>query len=142
MTEGRGFFHQVMRGEIPPPKCSEILGTEILEHDSATGIVRSRFQGRETCTNPMGTVQGGFLAEMLDEAMAMALDATFSAGEFAPTVEMKINYVAAAKPGPLLGEGQVVHRGGSICFLEGSLRAEDGTLIATGSATAKRVKMK
>jgi len=38
---------------------------------------------------------------------------------------------------PLTGEGRVVHRGGSVLFMEGALTAEDGSLVATATATGR-----
>jgi acyl-coenzyme A thioesterase PaaI-like protein len=39
----------------------------------------------------------------------------------------------------LIGEGRVVSRGGSVAFLAGELRTEEGVLIATATATARIV---
>ena len=64
------------------------------------------------------------------------------ADEFAPTVELKINFIRAAKVGPLFGEGRVVHKGKSIAFLEGELRNSEGQLIATATATVQIQKIR
>jgi len=42
---------------------------------------------------------------------------------------------------PLTGEGRVVHRGGSVLFMEGTLTAEDGSLVATATATGRVVRL-
>jgi uncharacterized protein (TIGR00369 family) len=65
------------------------------------------------------------------------LAATLGPGEFAPTLEIKVNFVSPAKVGRVLGTGRIVSRGRSICFMEGQLHDEQGTLLATGSATSK-----
>ena len=85
----------------------------------------------------MGNVQGGLLAAMLDDTMGPALVATLPAGQFAPTLEMKISYFEPAKVGVLWGHGRVVKRGGSTAFLEGDLTDDDGRLLARASATAR-----
>ncbi len=82
-------------------------------------------------------MQGGFLAAMLDDAMGPALFTTLGAEDFAPTIEMKVNFVRPARPGPIIAEGAVVHKTRSLAFLEGKLTTEDGELIATATATAR-----
>jgi uncharacterized protein (TIGR00369 family) len=55
---------------------------------------------------------------------------------------MKVSFIQPAKAGKLIGEGHVVHRGKSVVFLEGSLSTEDGSLVATATATARLVPFK
>ena len=98
--------------------------------------MRVQFTARPEFTNPVGDVQGGFLAAMLDDTMGPAIVSTLEAGEFAPTLEMKINYLKAARPGVLVGEAHVVKRGRAVAFAAGELRDESGDLVATATATA------
>jgi uncharacterized protein (TIGR00369 family) len=68
------------------------------------------------------------------------LVATLPAGQFAPTIELKVNFVRPANiGGALIGSGRVVARTKSIAFLAGELHDEAGQLIATASATARIV---
>jgi uncharacterized protein (TIGR00369 family) len=101
------------------------------------GHVRVRYTAKAEFGNPQGAIQGGFLAAMLDDAMGPALFTTLASDQFAPTIEMKVNYLRSARPGPLIAEGRVVHRTRSLAFLEGTLAREDGDLIATATATAR-----
>jgi uncharacterized protein (TIGR00369 family) len=68
------------------------------------------------------------------------LVATLPPGQFAPTLELKVSLLRPARPGRLIGTGRVVHRGGTIAFLEGSLRDVDGQLVATATATARVIR--
>jgi uncharacterized protein (TIGR00369 family) len=70
------------------------------------------------------------------------LVATLDKDSFAPTIELKVNFIRPASVGKLIGEGRVVARGGSIAFLAGELRAESGELLATATATARIVTRK
>jgi acyl-coenzyme A thioesterase PaaI-like protein len=47
-----------------------------------------------------------------------------------------VNFLKAAKPGPLIVEAQVTQLGKTIAFMEGRLMAEDGTLLATATTSA------
>lgn len=81
-------------------------------------------------------IQGGFLAAMLDDTLGPALVATLPAGQFAPTLDLNVQFLRPARPGRLRGRGRVVQRGGRICFLAGELADADGELVATATATA------
>jgi uncharacterized protein (TIGR00369 family) len=112
-----------------------MLGWKALELEP--GHVRVRYTARPEFGNPKGAIQGGFLAAMLDDAMGPALFSLLAADQFAPTIEMNVNFLRLARPGPIIAEGRVVHRTRSLAFLEGTLATEDGELIATGTATAR-----
>jgi uncharacterized protein (TIGR00369 family) len=139
MAERKGFFWEVMEGRRAPPPAAALLGFELLAIDPAQGTIRVRFTARPEFTNPIGVVQGGFLAAMLDDTLGPALTATLEPDQFAPTIELKVNFIAPAQPGTLVAEGRVVARGGSVAFLAGELRTEEGTLVATATATARVV---
>ncbi len=74
---------------------------------------------------------------MLDEALGGAIAAMLGPDRFAPTVELKVNFIRSAQVGPLIAEARVIHQGISVIFLQGELRTIEGRLIATGSATAQ-----
>ena len=142
MSQREGFFWDVMLGRKPPPPAAATLGFKLLEVDETQGTIRVQFEGKQEFANPMGVVQGGFLTAMLDETLGPALVATLDKDSFAPTIELKVNFIRPAPLGKLIGEGRVVARGGSIAFLAGELRSESGELLATASATARIVTQK
>ena len=134
-----GYFWDVMEGRRAQPPAAALLGFELIEIDESKGTIRVRFTARPEFTNPIGIVQGGFVAAMLDDTLGPALQSTLGPDQFAPTLELKVNFVSPAKPGVFVADGRVVARGGSIAFLAGELRTEDGTLVATATATARVV---
>jgi len=69
--------------------------------------------------------------------MGPALFTLLDAGQFAPTLEMKVSFLRAATPGPICGEGRVAHKTRNVAFLEGTLATEDGAVLATATATAR-----
>ncbi len=129
-------FRAMAAGEIPPAPASELLGLKILELNEAAGTCTIEFQGKPEFVNPIGTIQGGFLAAMLDDTFSIALLAALGPEFIAPTVEMNVSFIRAAKPGKLIGKGRVVHKGGTIGFAESELFDAEGKLIARASATA------
>src|SRR5688572_17779402 len=136
-TNRTGPFWDAMEGRIAPPPAAATLGFKLLEIDPERGVVRAQFAGKREFLNPLGTVQGGFLAAMLDDTLGPALVCTLPPGQFAPTIELKVNFIKPAPPGILIGEGRLVARGGTIAFLAGELRNEAGELVATATATAR-----
>ena len=134
-TPGIEVLRAVAAGEAPQPPAAALLGWQALSIEP--GRVRVRFTAREEFYNPMGSVQGGFLAAILDDTMGPALFTLLEVGSPAPTIEMKVSFLRPATAGALIGEGRVVHLTRSIAFLEGTLSSEGGALIATATATAR-----
>ncbi|MEX0682341.1 MAG: PaaI family thioesterase [Dehalococcoidia bacterium] len=120
-------------GATPMPPAAELLGWQLLELEP--GRVRVRYTAREEWYNPQGSVQGGFIAAMLDDAMGPAAFASLEPGEFAPTLELKVNYYRPVYAGTITAEGRVVHRTKRVLFVEGRLFNGDGELAASATAT-------
>jgi uncharacterized protein (TIGR00369 family) len=100
-----------------------------LSVDTEKGIIELEFEGKEEFKNPAGKIQGGFLAAMLDDTMGPALSATLLAGEFAPTLNLNVQFLSPAVPGKLHAVGRVVRRGEEVCFLSGELTQAESALV-------------
>ncbi len=119
------------------PPTGAVLNMEIIELDSAAGRVRVRYQPGPEFTNPMGSVQGGIVVAMLDDAAAFA--AIVKAGERIgiPTIELKTSFFAPAKAGvPLYADARCLKLGKRIAFMEADLTDEAGTLLARLTTSA------
>jgi uncharacterized protein (TIGR00369 family) len=123
------------------PPVADLLGWQLEDIDPEAGTIRVKFEARAEFTNPLGNIQGGILASMLDDTMGPALVASLPPGKFAPTLEMKVSYFAPAEVGPLWGLGRVVHAGRTNAFVEGDLVDAEQVLIARGSATVRIITM-
>jgi uncharacterized protein (TIGR00369 family) len=133
-------FWKMVDGRLPPPPCAKTLGIEFTAIDGEHGTIEVKFEATPEFLNPAGSVQGGFLAAMLDDTMGPALIATLESGAFAPTVNLNVQFHRPAKVGPLKGIGRVVLRGKEICQLSGEL-FQDDKIVATATATAVIRKM-
>ncbi|HEY8546298.1 MAG TPA: PaaI family thioesterase [Acidimicrobiales bacterium] len=131
-----GPFWDVMEGRVPPPPAAVTLGFELLAVDPDAGTIEVAFTATEAFLNPIGVVQGGFLAAMLDDTLGPALVATLGDGEFAPTTDLHVQFLRPAQPGRLVGRGRIVRRGRDIAFLAGELLDDSGRIVATATATA------
>lgn len=132
----QGPFWDVMEGRADPPPAAELLGWKLVEIDPDEGTIEVAFTATEQFLNPSGTVQGGFLAAMLDDTLGPALVQTLGDGEWAPTTDLHVQFLKPAKPGGLRGTARIVRRGRDVAFLAGELRDSEGDLVATATATA------
>jgi uncharacterized protein (TIGR00369 family) len=133
----QGLFWDVQAGRVAPPPAAETLGWELVSVEPEQGTIEVAFDAGERFVNPAGVIQGGFLAAMLDDTLGPALVATLPPGQFAPTLDLHVQFLRPARPGRLIGRGRIVHRGREICFLAGELISPDGKPIATATATAR-----
>ena len=109
--------HQVQSG------FHELVGIRV-ERMSGDEAVVSVTCGEEHL-NGHGTVHGGLLASLADAAMGAAMAA---GGQTPATVEMKVTYLEAAKPGRLEATARVRRRGSRITIVEAEIVGSDVTV--------------
>jgi uncharacterized protein (TIGR00369 family) len=131
-----GPFWDVMEGRAASPPAAVLLGWELLAVDPDEGTIEVAFTATEQFVNPVGVIQGGFLAAMLDDTLGPALVATLDPGEFAPTTNLHVQFLRPARPGRLVGRGRIVRRASGVGFLAGELVDDAGEVVATATATA------
>lgn len=123
------------RGEMPGwSPVAELLGWKLLSLEP--GYARVQFTARPEWYSPLGRVQGGFIAAMLDDTMGPAAFASLEPGQGAPTLDLTVNFYRSVSAGTVIVEGRVVHRTRRVLFLEGRLFREDGELAAVATANA------
>ena len=117
------------------PATAAMLGYRLLDADPDAGTVRARFEVGPQFCNPMGTVQGGIVATMLDDTAAIAAIVQARGQIVVPTLEFKVSFYAAARAGELFTAGRAVKVGARVAFLEADLFDPAGRLLARMSAT-------
>ena len=123
----------------PTPACANTLGFQLLETDMEEGLVRVGFEASPAFCNPSGAVQGGFLAAMLDDTMGPIILIASDGADYPVTISMTVSYLAAARPGPMMGEGRLLQRGKSIAFAAAELFDSRGVLVATATSSLRIV---
>ncbi len=124
---------------LPRPPCAELLGWHVQDARPADGWIRMGFVGLPAFTNPAGYIQGGLLAAMLDDTMGPAVFAHTEGALYTVTIDMNVSYLAPAKVGPIVGEGQVIQLGKTIGFVKAKLLDPDGVVLARATATVRLV---
>lgn len=84
--------------------------------------------------NSIGLLQGGMIAALADEAVAYALWSLVPAGELISTVELKVNFLAPVRQGPIAAKARIAKRGRTISL--GEVEVHEGEqLVAKGLFT-------
>ena len=126
-----------------PPEPVKTLNGELIGVDSARGISRFRFEIVPAFCHSDGRIcQGGFLTGMVDTAMANAAIVKGDLTVAVPTLELKISFFEAMGPGIVFAEGRVMRWGGTVGFLDGDIKDEQGRLIVHATSTIKIVRAK
>jgi uncharacterized protein (TIGR00369 family) len=133
----KGPFWDVMEGRVAPPPAAVLLGWQLVAVDPDAGTIEVAFTANDQFLNPVGVIQGGFLAAMLDDTLGPALVATLGPGQFAPTIDLHVQFLRPARPGRLTGRGRIIRRGKDVAFLAGELLDESGRILAVATATAQ-----
>src|SRR5258707_8156713 len=122
------------------PPSSKLLGWHLLDARPKDGWIRIGFDGRPEFCNPAGFIQGGILSAMLDDTMGPAVFVMTDGKLYTATITMTVNFLAPAKPGPIVGEADVTQLGKTIAFVAGRLMSADGIVLATATASARLVE--
>jgi uncharacterized protein (TIGR00369 family) len=125
---------------LTAPPSSKLLGWHLLDARPSEGWVRIGFDGKAEFCNPAGFIQGGILSAMLDDTMGPAVFIMTDGKLYTATITMTVNFLAPAKVGSIVGEANVTQLGKSIAFVTGRLMAEDGSVLATATTSARLVE--
>ncbi|MBA8876589.1 PaaI family thioesterase [Phyllobacterium myrsinacearum] len=132
---GLDILQAMLRGEYPAPPIARTLSFNLHEVE----LNRVVFKGipAQEHLNPLGGIHGGWVATLMDSALACCVMTTLKAGEAYTTVEFKVNLVRPLSPetGPVFCEGKLVHRGRTLATSEAFLRDANGKLLAHGTET-------
>ncbi|WP_323182401.1 MULTISPECIES: PaaI family thioesterase [unclassified Streptomyces] len=117
------------------PSIGRLLGMRFDEVEHGRIVVS--LDTRPDFANPLGTVHGGIAATLLDSAMGCAVHTTLPAGTGYTTLELKVNYIRAARTDGqvLTAEGKVIHAGRRTATAEGKVLDDQGKLIAHATTT-------
>jgi len=131
---GLQLLQAMSRGELPRASISETIPMTMEAID--TGAVRFIATADKRHLNPLGGVHGGFAATVLDSVTGCAVHSTLEAGAGYGTVDLNVKMVKPVPVDiPLVAEGRVLHVSRTIGVSEGTLKTQDGTLLAHATAT-------
>lgn len=119
-----------------PPACDLTLGMVCLDK-SRPGHSVWQMVADERFSNPVGIVQGGFVAAFMDSAMGAA-SVTFARERkvFSANAEIKVSFLKPARVGTTLTcTAEVISGGSRAAFVEAEVRDDEDRLVARASST-------
>jgi len=133
--DGLSFLRGMIEGRHPISPYADTMDVHLVEAEEGRVVFNGRPSAR--FTNPLGVIQGGWAATILDAAMALVVQTTLKAGNEFTSLEIKISFIRPVLPssGPVRCEATVIHRGTRTATSEGRLYDERGKLLAHGSET-------
>ncbi|MEM6415578.1 MAG: PaaI family thioesterase [Pseudomonadota bacterium] len=119
--------------------ASTFLGFKLLSVDQDSNSLRVEFNPGQAATNPAGSIQGGMITAMLDDAMCSAVW-LLTDGKMIPlSVDIHMQFWRPAAVGRYTAEASVKHMTKSTAFLDGTLFNEANEAVAHGVQTVRLV---
>jgi uncharacterized protein (TIGR00369 family) len=115
------------------PPGALLLGREWLGFDDR-GHALIRFQAQLAFTNRHGTIQGGFLAAMLDSATGICALAALSPDQTVVTKSLDTRFLKPATVGPITAQARVIERTERDMVVQAELVDAKGIRVADATA--------
>lgn len=133
-------FNEIQRQFLDnKPEFLDILGFKGNSFNDETHVFSCVFEPSKVLTHSNGSiVQGGFVAGMLDSAMAQYILHLHEFKVNPLTLNIDVTYLLPCRPAEIQVTARILKAGKSIVFTSAEL-AQDGNLVATASATNKLV---
>ena len=129
-------LHVLLRDTSKYPPCARHLGFELIDYSIEAGWAEVAFSPRPEFANPAGTVQGGFVAAMLDDTMSFAAVLSRRFEVIVPTLQTTVTYLRPTPIARVVVRGEVLRFGASSVAMQGTLRDASGQVLAVATATA------
>src|SRR5262245_61415253 len=118
--------------DIPPG--AQLLGREWLGFDESGETALIRFQAQPSFTNRHGTIQGGFLAAMLDSATGIRALAALAPDQTVVTRNLDTRFLKPASVGPITARARTVERTDRDLVVQADLVDAQGVTVAEATA--------
>jgi uncharacterized protein (TIGR00369 family) len=116
------------------PPGAQLLGREWLGFDKTGQTALIRFQAQLAFTNRYGTVQGGFLAAMLDSATGVCALAKLSPDQTVVTKSLDTRFLKPAAVGVITARAWVTEQTERDMVVQAELIDAEGITVADATA--------
>jgi uncharacterized protein (TIGR00369 family) len=118
-----------------------LMGIEVVSVEPGKAVLK--MQVRPDMHNGVGWLQGGMLAAIADEAMALALYSLLSDTEGIATISESTSFIRGAQDGLIIAKGQVIRKGRRVAFAEGEVYSgNDERIMLSRTSAAFAVTIK
>jgi len=111
-----------------------LMGIDVVSVEPGKAVLK--MQVRPDMHNGVGWLQGGILAAVADEAMALALYPLLSETEGIATISESTSFVRGAQGGYIIAEGRVIRKGRRVAFTEGEVYTGDNEKLLLSRTSA------
>ena len=118
------------------PPAPRHLGWKLLDFDMDRGWVKVGFAPREEFLNFGGSVQGGFLTAMLDDALGPAVLFKARRPLIVHTIDLHTHFLRPVGLGDVTVEAECTKLGRSVAYTEAKLFDANGRLCARATSSA------
>ena len=133
MTWATDRLDALVSGAAQPPPVVRTLKLGLLDA-WGEGWVRKTWRPSEGLENADGSMFGGYLAALADQALAFAAMTVVDEAQAYRTINLQLNFVRVTRMVPLTIEARVVAATRQVITVRADFRREDGRLVAEATA--------
>jgi len=111
-----------------------LMGIDVVSIEPGKAVLR--MQVRPDMMNGVGWLQGGMLAAIADEAMALALYSVLTDTEGIATISESTSFIKGVQDGCIMASGQVIRKGRRVAFAESEVFVDDDERTTLSRTTA------
>lgn len=131
---GLEIIQGIKEGLFPSPPIAELLNFTL--HSVSKGMVVFKGKPLKNCTNPMGSVHGGWYGTILDSAMACSIITGLPPGKQFTTLEFKINLIRSIPiNSEVFAEGRIIHLGKTSSVAEAKIFDSSDQIYSLGTCS-------
>jgi acyl-CoA thioesterase len=112
-----------------------LMGIDVVSVEKGAAVLKMTV--RPDMANGVGWLQGGMLAAIADEAMALALYTLLCEGEGIATISESTSFIRGVREGTILAKGRVIRKGRRVAFMESEVYMDNAekTILARTTAS-------
>jgi uncharacterized protein (TIGR00369 family) len=133
--DGLEALEMMKRGDVPTTPITRFMNFSL--ETVERGHVVFAMSPHEDLYNMIGSVHGGIITTLMDNALGSAVQSVLPAGRVATTMDLHTRFhrPVTAATGKVFADARVVHAGRRTATSEAHLIDANGTVYATGSST-------
>ena len=133
---GLDIYKAAVAGELGPPPLSHLTGLRPI--DAGDGFTKWVMPATTWLCSPLGTVQGGMIGLLADNAVGTAIQTLLPAGTAYASLDLKVNFLRPVSPdgSDLTAQGTVTHRGKTIAVADAEVTNASGKRVAVARGSA------
>lgn len=133
MTWATDRLDALTNGRADLPEVVKTLKLGTLD-EWGQGWIKKRWEASPDLLNSDGSMFGGYIAALADQALAFAAMTVVPADALFRTLNLRLDFVRVGRAHPLLIDARVSEATKQVITVSASFRREDGKLIAEASA--------